>query len=177
MHDHPQVWHRLLEKLTTATIDYLRAQAEAGCQVLQVFDSWVGSLSQEDYRRFVLPHTRRLFAELPRDVPTIHFGTDSATLLELQKEAGGDVIGLDWRVDIASAWDRLANVGVQGNLDPVLLFAEPKVFLAEAQRILESVGSRPGFIFNLGHGILPETPVEHVMELVDFVHGWKANLA
>lgn len=173
MHEEPQAWHLLMEKITAATIDYLQAQVMAGCQILQLFDSWVGCLSPSDYREFVLPHMRRLFAGLPKNIPTIHFGTGTATLLSLQKEAGGQVIGLDWRQEIAPTWDALGpSVGVQGNLDPVILFSKPKVICEEAGKILEAVGSRPGFIFNLGHGILPETPVDHVMALVDFVQQW-----
>jgi uroporphyrinogen decarboxylase len=173
MHEEPRAWHQLMEKLTVAVVDHLTAQAKAGCQILQVFDSWVGCLSPEDYREFVLPHTRRLFSQLPAVPPKIHFGTGTATLLALQKEAGGDVIGMDWRVDMARAWKELGPVAVQGNLDPALLFSKPEVIFAEARRLLEAVGSKPGFIFNLGHGILPETPVDHVMALVDFVHEWK----
>ncbi|HKY63171.1 MAG TPA: uroporphyrinogen decarboxylase [bacterium] len=172
MREDPAAWHRLMEKITTASVAYLKAQVAAGCQILQVFDSWVGCLGPESYREFVLPHMKRLFSELPAGVPTIHFGTDTATLLELMKEAGGDVIGLDWRVDIASTWDRLGSVAVQGNFDPVLLFAKPEAIRAEAERLLAAVGSRPGYIFNLGHGILPETPVENVLTLVNFVHAW-----
>lgn len=172
MQEDPQAWHRLMEKITAASIDYLKAQVQAGCQILQIFDSWVGCLGPATYREFVLPHMKRLFSELPKEAPSIHFGTDTATLLDLVKEAGGDVIGLDWRVDIAREWKRLGDVAVQGNFDPVLLFAKPEVIRAEARKILEAVGSRPGFIFNLGHGILPETPVDHVTALVDFVHAW-----
>lgn len=173
MKEDSRSWHLLMETITTATIEYLKAQAEAGCQALQIFDSWVGCLAEDDYRSFVFPHVQRLFASLPPGIPAIHFGTANAHLLEWQREAGGQVIGLDWRQPIAELWPRLGPVAVQGNLDPVLLFAEPEVFLAQARRILEAVGDRPGFIFNLGHGILPETPVDHVLALVDFVHGWK----
>lgn len=173
MHQEPGAWHELMEKITTASLSYLKAQVAAGCQILQIFDSWVGCLSPADYREYVFPHMQRLFSELPKDIPSIHFGTDTTSLLDQIKGAGGDVIGLDWRVDIAQAWRQLGDVAVQGNFDPVLLFSEPDVIRAEARKILEAVGSKPGFIFNLGHGILPETPVDHVMALVDFVHGWK----
>ncbi len=174
MHEEPVAWHALMEKITSSTADYLKAQAAAGCQILQLFDSWVGCLSPDDYREFVLPHTQRLFSQLPPGIPTIHFGTGTATLLELQKKAGGEVLGLDWRVDIQATWDSLGSeVGLQGNLDPVILFSKPEIIFQEARKILETVGSRPGFIFNLGHGILPETPVDHVMALVDFVQGWR----
>ncbi len=175
MHEEPKLWHELLEKITTASIDYLKAQVAAGCQILQIFDSWIGTLPAHDYQEFVFPHTERLFSSLPEGIPTIHFGTDTQALLPLMKKAGGDVIGVDWRVDIAQAWQELGDVAIQGNLDPVLLFSKPEVFLAETKRVLEAVGSKPGFIFNLGHGILPETPVDHVMALIDFIHEWKSK--
>jgi len=173
MHEDRTAWEELMEKITSASIDYLVAQVEAGCQILQVFDSWVGCLSPDDYRLFVLPHMKRLFSALPKGIPSIHFGTGTSTLLQLQKQAGGDVIGLDWRVDIGQTWKDLGEVAIQGNLDPVLLFSKPEVILEEARKILDAVGDKPGFIFNLGHGILPETPVDHVMALVDYVHRWK----
>lgn len=172
MHQEPGAWHELMEKITTASVAYLKAQVAAGCQILQIFDSWVGCLSPADYREFVFPHMQRLFSELPKDIPSIHFGTDTTSLLDQIQAAGGDVIGLDWRVDIAQARRQLGDVAVQGNFDPVLLFSKPDVIRAEARKILEAAGSKPGFIFNLGHGILPETPVDHVMALVDFVHSW-----
>ncbi len=173
MHEEPRAWQELMEKITAASIGYLRAQVEAGCQLLQVFDSWVGCLTPGDYREFVFPHSQRLFSSLPDGVPTIHFGTDNASLLSLQKAAGGTMIGLDWRVEVRQAWDQLGNIGVQGNLDPVVLFSPPEVICGEARKILDAVGSKPGFVFNLGHGILPETPVDHVMALVDYVHQWR----
>jgi uroporphyrinogen decarboxylase len=138
---------------------------------VQLFDSWVGSLSPDDYRRFVLPHTRNVIAAVHKSAPVIHFGTVTGNLLELMREAGGDVIGLDWRVDLAEAWARLGDgVAVQGNLDPIALFAEIPEIRRRARSILDSVGGRPGHIFNLGHGILPETPVDHAIALVDAVH-------
>ncbi len=175
MEEDSQAWHLLMEKLSDAVAVYLQAQVRAGCQVLQIFDSWVGCLSPAVYREYVFPHMRSLFLRLPEGVPVIHFGTGNATLIALMQQAGGDVIGLDWRMPISETWSQLGTVAVQGNLDPVLLFAEPKVFLGEAERILREVGGRPGFIFNVGHGILPETPVDHVIALVDFVHRWKDN--
>lgn len=173
MHENPEAFHLLMEKITTASIDYLNAQVTAGADLVQIFDSWVGFLSPHEYREYVLPHSKRLIKGVKKGIPVIHFGTQTTSLLPLMKEAGGDVISLDWRVDIAQAWDQLGEVAIQGNLDPALLFSKPAVFLKEAERILSAVGSRPGFIFNLGHGILPETPVDHVMALVDFVHDWK----
>jgi uroporphyrinogen decarboxylase len=164
-------WNALMEVLVDATAVYLNAQAAAGAQVLQVFDSWVGNLGPADYRRFVQPHMGRLFAQLDPRVPVIHFGTDTGALLELQRDAGGQVIGLDWRVELDRAWDRLGpGVAVQGNLDPVLLFAPIPEIERQVKRILAEAAGRPGHIFNLGHGILPHTPVDHVLALVDMVH-------
>jgi uroporphyrinogen decarboxylase len=169
-------WDALMEILVDATAVYLNAQAAAGAQVLQIFDSWVGNLGPEDYRRFVQPHMRRLFARLDPTVPVIHFGTDTGSLLELQRDAGGQVIGLDWRVDLAAAWDRLGpGVAVQGNLDPVVLFAPVAEIERQVKRILNEAAGRPGHIFNLGHGILPHTPVEHVIALVEMVHAHSAR--
>jgi uroporphyrinogen decarboxylase len=171
MYNDPGAWDVLMSRLVDATAAYLTGQAIAGAQALQVFDSWVGCLAPCDYRRFVFPHMQRLFSLLPQDVPTIHFGTETTTLLEMQRDAGGSVIGLDWRVELGETWDRLGSkVGVQGNLDPVLLFAPIPEIEKQARRILEQASGRPGHIFNLGHGILPHTPVDHVIALVDIVH-------
>ncbi len=169
-------WDALMTKLVDGTAIYLNAQAEAGAQVLQLFDSWVGNLAPSDYRQFVQPHMTRLFQKLNPDVPAIHFGTDTTTLLELQRDAGGHVIGLDWRVELDEAWDRLGpGVAVQGNLDPTVLFAPMPEIERRTARILDQAAGRPGHIFNLGHGILPHTPVDHVVRLVDFVHNYKAK--
>jgi uroporphyrinogen decarboxylase len=172
MYREPQVWHALMERLVEATVDYVRAQVAAGVEAVQLFDSWVGCLGPDDYRTYVLPHMRTaLGAIVQTGVPVIHFGTGTGALLELMRAAGGDVIGLDWRVDLAEAWGRLgADVGVQGNLDPVALFAPPDEIRRQVARILERAGGRRGHIFNLGHGVLPETPVAHVAALVDAVH-------
>ncbi|MDX2035797.1 MAG: uroporphyrinogen decarboxylase [Isosphaeraceae bacterium] len=173
-------WNSLMSRLVDSTVIYLSAQAEAGAQVLQLFDSWVGILSPDDYARYVQPHMRRLIAALPGDVPVIHFGTDTNSLLELQRDAGGHVIGLDWRVRLDAAWDRLgAGVAVQGNLDPITLCAPADEWRGRAASILDQAAGRPGHIFNLGHGILPRTPVDHVRGLVDFVHEYRpaASLA
>jgi uroporphyrinogen decarboxylase len=160
-----------MERLTTATALYLNAQAHAGAQALQVFDSWVGALSPNDYRKFVQPHMIKLFSLLDPSVPVIHFGTGTSTLLQLQLEAGGTVIGLDWRVALDDAWRQLGHdVAVQGNLDPVVLLSSPREIEAQARRILAEAGGRPGHIFNLGHGILPQTPLDNVLALVDTVH-------
>ena len=164
-------WDALMSILVDATVLYLNAQAAAGAQALQLFDSWVGTLGPDDYKRFVQPHMRRLFDALDPSVPSIHFGTDTSTLLELQRDAGGTVIGLDWRIDLADGWERLGpSVAVQGNLDPTVLFAPFEEVERHAVRILERAGGRPGHIFNLGHGIMPHTPVDHVLRLVELVH-------
>lgn len=173
MYGDPKQWHRLMDLMASAIADSLLAQANAGARALQVFDSWVGALSPADYREYVLPHSQKALAMVKQntDVPLIHFGTGTAGLLELIKEAGGDVIGVDWRVDLDIAWDRLgSDVGVQGNLDPVVLFAPFEEVERQARRVLDSVRGRRGHIFNLGHGILPRTPVENVRKLIDFVH-------
>jgi uroporphyrinogen decarboxylase len=160
----------LMHKLTSAVIDYLNAQVEAGAQCLQVFDSWIGCLSPADYVRYVKPHMTRLFAELDKRVPHIHFGTGTASLLRHQREAGGDVIGLDWRVELGPTWDALGAKAVQGNLDPYLLLAPREELERRASEVLRSAGGRPGHIFNLGHGIFPEASVDQVRALVDHVH-------
>jgi uroporphyrinogen decarboxylase len=171
MYQDEGAWNTLMGHLVDATAIYLNAQAAAGAQVLQVFDSWVGTLSPTDYRRFVQPHMSGLFSRLDPTVPSIHFGTDTGSLLELQRDAGGSVIGLDWRVDLDRAWERLgAGVAVQGNLDPVVLLAPVPEIACQARRILAQAGGRPGHLFNLGHGIMPQTPVDHVRALVDVVH-------
>ena len=171
MRDDPAAWHALMEKLARVTGHYLNGQIEAGAQAVQLFDSWVGCLSPDDYREFILPHMRELFRRLTPGVPVIHFGTGTAGLLELMREAGGHVIGLDWRVDLDEAWRRVGyDVGVQGNLDPAVLLARPKEIRRQVKAILDRAGGRPGHIFNLGHGVLPETPPEHVSALVEMVH-------
>jgi uroporphyrinogen decarboxylase len=171
MYHDPGGWNALLERLVAATALYLNAQAAAGAQALQVFDSWVGTLSPHDYSRFVQPHMARLFAQLDSSVPVIHFGTGTATLLELQREAGGTVIGLDWRVSLNPTWEELGfDVAVQGNLDPAVLLGPPDEIRKQARRVLAQAEGRPGHIFNLGHGVLPDTPLDNVRLLIDFVH-------
>ncbi len=172
MYGEPDAWHRLCETLSGAVAEYLVAQVEAGAQAIQVFDSWVGALSPADYREFALPHTRRVLAAVAETgVPVLHFGTGTATLLEAMTEAGGDVIGVDWRVPIDEAWARIGpERAVQGNLDPTLLLGRVDRLLAGADDVLRRVGGQAGHIFNLGHGILPETPVSHVQTLARFVH-------
>ncbi|MBI2891554.1 MAG: uroporphyrinogen decarboxylase [Nitrospirae bacterium] len=163
-------WNALLGKITRATTDYLNGQIRAGAQAVQVFDSWVGCLSPHDYEMHVLPHMRRLFAGLQAGVPVIHFGTGTAALLELMKAAGGAVIGVDWRVELGAAWDRLGEVAVQGNLDPAVLLTDEPTIRREAWRVLDQGRGRPGHIFNLGHGVLPQTPEENVHALIRAVH-------
>ena len=171
MYGDPDAWHRLCARLADVVADYLTAQIEAGVDVVQVFDSWVGTLNAEDYREFALPHTRRIFDAVKGLVPSIHFGTGTATILEHMREAGGDVVGADWRIKIDEAWARIGeDRAIQGNLDPTLLLGPLSRMLREADDILARVGSRPGHIFNLGHGILPSTPVEHVQVLAQHVH-------
>jgi uroporphyrinogen decarboxylase len=172
MYHAPDAWHRLMDKLARVVTDYLKAQIEAGAQAVQLFDSWVGCLAPEDYREYVLPHVKVIFEGLQgMGVPCIHFGTGTSTLLELMKEAGGSVIGVDWRVPMDEARRRLGpDVAVQGNLDPVVLFAPVHEIERRVERILRQAGPGPGFIFNLGHGILPNTPVENVQAAVDLVH-------
>jgi uroporphyrinogen decarboxylase len=171
MYDAPATWARLMDVLVDATARYLNGQIAAGAEAVQVFDSWIGALAPADYRTFVLPHMQALFARLTPATPTIHFGTGTAALLPLLREAGGDVIGLDWRVDLAAGWAAVGHdVAVQGNLDPAVLLAAPPYIRKRAQAVLDAAGGRPGHIFNLGHGIHKETPVEHVKALVDIVH-------
>jgi uroporphyrinogen decarboxylase len=168
----PQLWHALLEKLSIVLADYLVAQIRAGAQAVQVFDSWVGALSPQDYETFVLPYSRRVLeAASAAGVPVIHFGTNTTTLLPLMKRAGGDVIGLDWRIPLDDGWRIVGeDTAVQGNLDPAVLFAPLPEIEKRVKDILRRAGGRPGHIFNLGHGILQNTPVDHVKAVVDMVH-------
>jgi uroporphyrinogen decarboxylase len=172
----PGAWRALMERLARAVATYLNAQIAAGADAVQLFDSWVGCLSPADYRAAVLPYMRTLIDALQPGTPVIHFGTGTAGLLECMRAAGGDVIGLDWRVDLDVAWARIGHdVGVQGNLDPVALLGPIPTIRARAAAILEQAAGRPGHVFNLGHGILPETPVDHVRALVDAVHELSAR--
>ncbi len=175
MYGESRTWHRLMDKLSTVIGDYLQKQVAAGAQAVQLFDSWVGALSPADYREYVLPYSQRAIetATAEQKVPVIHFGTGTAGILPLLQEAGGDVIGVDWRIDLAEAWTTLGDgVTVQGNLDPVLLMAPIDEMKRQVARILDSVKGKRGHIFNLGHGILKQTPVSHVAALVDFVHDY-----
>ena len=177
MHNDSGAWHEMMSLISRGLIKYLNRQIAAGAQAVQLFDSWVGTLSPDNYRDYVLPHSRAVIEGVTPGTPVIHFGTGTAALLELMREAGGNIIGLDWRVRLDEAWERLGNdVGVMGNLDPVALFANQNHLRSQARLILEQAGGRPGHIFNLGHGILPETPVENVIALVDAVHEMSAQV-
>lgn len=171
MYTDPATWQQLMRKLVQVLAAYAADQARAGADALQIFDSWVGCLSLEDYREYVLPFSTELVRALQKTkVPIIYFGTDTATLLPSMKETGAEVIGVDWRIPLDEAWSSLDHRGaVQGNLDPVLLFADKGELRKRTDAILRQAGGRPGHIFNLGHGILPETPVDNVRALVDFV--------
>ncbi len=172
MYSDPRTWHALMSKLSQVLADYLVAQIHAGAQAVQVFDSWVGTLSPQDYEEFILPYSQFVLQTAKNEnVPVIHFGTNTTTLLPLMKQAGGDVIGLDWRIPLDDGWARLGqDVAVQGNLDPALLFAPLSELKKRVQDILQRAGGRPGHIFNLGHGILQNTPVDTVKAVVDMVH-------
>jgi uroporphyrinogen decarboxylase len=171
MHADPVTWADLMWRLVDVDLAYLRAQVGAGAQVIQVFDSWVGQLSPYDYRFSVLPHMRRLFDGLGElGVPTIHFGTGTAGLLEAMTEAGGDAIGLDWRVPLADGWARIRGRAIQGNLDPQLLLGPWEATAGQANWILDQAGGRAGHVFNLGHGVPPSTDPDHLRRLVDLVH-------
>jgi uroporphyrinogen decarboxylase len=177
MYHQPQAWHALLDLLARVSTVFLQAQIQAGAQAVQLFDSWVGCLSPQDYRTYVLPHTRHVIEGVSSvGVPIIHFGTGTATLLDSMREAGGDVMGIDWRIPLDEAWRRLgAGVGIQGNLDPVALFAPLAEITRHVDDVLRRAAGRPGHIFNLGHGILPETPVDHVIAVAEMVHARSAR--
>jgi uroporphyrinogen decarboxylase len=172
MYRHESVWHDLLDRLARAVSRYLEAQIDAGAQAVQLFDSWVGCLGPDDYRRYVLPHARTAIAAAARRAPVIHFATGNPALLPLLREAGGSVIGVDWRIDLDAAWEMIGHDrAVQGNLEPAVLLADRDTVRRRVHEVLDRAGGRPGHIFNLGHGILPQTPVENVLELVAAVKG------
>jgi uroporphyrinogen decarboxylase len=172
MYEDPATWHRLAALLADVVADYLLAQAAAGAHALQLFDSWVGALGAADYRDFVLPHVRSIFERLRgASVPLIHFGTGTGHLLALQREAGGEVIGVDWRTPLDEAWRAVGDgVAVQGNLDPAHLLAPRELLEARVDEVIARAAGRPGHVFNLGHGILPTTPVENLKAVVERVH-------
>jgi uroporphyrinogen decarboxylase len=177
MYSQPETWKMLMNLLAESLSDYLLAQVRSGAQAVQLFDSWVGVLSPQDYERFVLPYSKNVLSAVENTgVPVIHFGTVTASLLDLMKQAGGTVIGLDWRVPLDQAWERLGGqVAIQGNLDPVALFAPLPELRERVQDVLMRANGRPGHIFNLGHGILQHTPVENVRALVEMVHEMTAQ--
>ena len=172
MFSQPALWHRFMEKVTEVTIRYLRGQVEAGIQVAQLFDSWVGVLSPAQYEKFALPYSRKvLSATRALGVPTIHFGTGTASLLEQMASAGCDIVGVDWRVNLDDAWARIGyDRGIQGNLDPTIMLAGFEMVADGARDVLRRAGGRPGHIFNLGHGVLPDTDPDDLARLVELVH-------
>lgn len=171
MYREPAAWDSLMRKLVAMTVKYLQAQVNAGASAVQIFDSWVGSLSPRDYERFVLPHMQDLIQPLKGTVPIIYFGTMTNGLLSLMAKTDADVIGVDWRINLDSAWDLIGHdKAIQGNLDPLILMAEKNEIEKQTRAILEQAGARPGHVFNLGHGVLPSTPVENVKYLVELVH-------
>lgn len=169
MYGDEPTWHRLMEKLTRATQSYLNAQIAAGAEAVQVFDSWVGCLGPSDYRRYVFPHMQALFAGLDRRAPAIHFATGNPALYPLLQKAGGDVIGIDWRVDLGVQWEQLGEVAIMGNLDPAYLLAPLETMKAKADDILAQAGGKAGHIFNLGHGVFPQVSVAQARALVEHV--------
>ncbi len=168
----PEAWSLLMSKMAEVVRRYLRAQVEAGAQAIQLFDSWIGALSPDDYAAHVAPHVRHILKDIESmGVPVIHFGTNTATLLEQQRDAGGTVIGVDWRIRLGDAWKRIGyDRAIQGNLDPLLLLAPPAVAERHVRAVIAEAGGRPGHIFNLGHGIVPEIPVENVKAMIDLIH-------
>jgi uroporphyrinogen decarboxylase len=176
MYSDQGAWDALMGRLARAVVSYLNAQIEAGCQIVQIFDSWVGSLAAHDYRRYVLPHTKAVVEGITPGVPVINFATGNPALLPLLREAGGDVIGIDWRISLDDAWKTVGyDKAVQGNLDPIILLTDPATIRAHAKQILDQAGGRPGHIFNLGHGVLKQTPVENAIALVEAVHEFGAG--
>jgi len=176
MYKEPETWHLLMEKLTDMVVVYLDAQIQAGAQVVQVFDSWVGCLSPLDYEEFVFPHQKKLFDKLNKSVPHIHFAFGASHLIDLVPKAGGDVIGIDWRINLDEAWKRIGyDKGVQGNLDPVSLYGSKDYIKRRVKDILDRAENRNGHIFNLGHGILPTTPIDNAKFMIDTVHELSAR--
>lgn len=172
MFSQPTVWHQLLSKLSAVVVEYLRVQSRAGAHALQLFDSWAGCLSPGDYEEYVLPHVQSIFSALRIEgIPLIYFGTGTAGLLSLMRKAGSDVVGVDWRIRLDEAWARIGyDMGIQGNLDPMVLFASEKEIERRVRDILQQAGGRPGHIFNLGHGILPHTPLRGIDVAIECVH-------
>jgi uroporphyrinogen decarboxylase len=177
MYGQPGVWHELMETLTEVTIRYLRAQVAAGVQALQLFDSWIGALGAAEYAEYVLPHVRRIFDAVAGTVPTIHFGTSTAHLLELMAGAGSDAVSVDWRLRLDDAWSRIGEHAIQGNLDPTVCLAPWPVVERETRCVLAEAAGRRGHIFNLGHGVLADTPSDTLRSIVELVHADTATVA
>ncbi|MCI0413930.1 uroporphyrinogen decarboxylase [bacterium] len=171
MYRQPEAWHELMEKISSVTAEYLRRQIEAGASAVQMFDSWVGVLGPEDYCKYVLPYSKIVLSNLA--APAIHFSTGTAAYLDLICEAGGEIISVDWRVDLRQAWNRIGDHAIQGNLDPAHLLMNTKELRQEVRKVLSAAGGQNGHIFNLGHGVFPDTPDENVAALVEEVHKWK----
>jgi uroporphyrinogen decarboxylase len=170
MRSDPGLWKALMERLSDATVEYLTAQIEAGAQAIQLFDSWIGCLNAREFHEYALPHVRRIFSSLPKEVPSIYFGTGTEAFLEDFGHSGAGVIGIDSRSSLDKAWSRIGDVSIQGNLDPTVLYSGKEVIRREAQALLDQAGGKRGHIFNLGHGVLPKTPEANARYLVDFVH-------
>lgn len=176
MYNEPQLFSSLLEKVTLTTEKYLKAQIKAGAQAVQIFESWAGALTPSDYQKYVLPFSKKLITSLKEEgVPVIHFANGASTYLHLIKETEAPVYGVDWHIDLDAAWEILGEVAIQGNLDPIVLLADPKVVEEKAKEVLKKAGGKPGHIFNLGHGILPQTPPENAKRLVEVVHEFAHN--
>jgi uroporphyrinogen decarboxylase len=175
MYETPELWKQLMDKICIVLIDYLKMQVNAGAQALQIFDSWVGCLGPADYEEFILPYTRRVISALQETgVPVINFSTGTSTMLPLVKQAGGDVMSFDWRINLDDAWNQVGfDQPIQGNLDPVILFAPIPEIRKRVEDVLKRAENRPGHIFNLGHGILQHTPVDHVKAVIDMVHEYR----
>jgi uroporphyrinogen decarboxylase len=175
MYETPELWKQLMDKICIVLIDYLKMQVNAGAQALQIFDSWVGCLGPADYEEFILPYTRRVISAMQETgVPVINFSTGTSTMLPLVKQAGGDVMSFDWRINLDDAWNQVGfDQPIQGNLDPVILFAPIPEIRKRVEDVLKRAGNRPGHIFNLGHGILQHTPVDHVKAVIDMVHEYR----
>jgi uroporphyrinogen decarboxylase len=176
MYRDESAWNELLGRLARSVARYLNAQIEAGAQAVQLFDSWVGCLGTADYRRYVLPHVKTIFDALPAGVPAINFATGNPALLPLLAQGGGSVIGIDWRIDLDDAWRLVGyETAVQGNLDPAVLLTDRDEIRRRAKQVLDFAAGRPGHIFNLGHGIHPQTPVDHVIALINAVHDFSGR--
>jgi uroporphyrinogen decarboxylase len=172
----PKAWHALMKKISRAVVGYINGQIQAGADAIQLFDSWIGCLSPEEYREYVLPHSRAMIQGIQKGIPVIHFGTGTGPFLKSFREAGGDVVSVDHRVELDHAWKEVGyDVAIQGNLDPMALCGPVDEMKVQVKKILDQVGARPGHIFNLGHGIVPQTPIENVIRLIEWVHEMSAR--